>query len=490
MLKPIVKEKGVNDSERELGKIAESTFLGLWSFPCVYSNEGISKNGIGTELSDLLVYFDNTLIIFSDKNIDFQDRGELLVAWKRWHKKSVTKSAGQLHGAEKSVLERPNNIYLDKKCTVDFPYDLSSPCLKIHLIAVTYNSTVHAKKYFANFANDDSSSGSLINFFRLPTSEIIDRPFTLNDVDPKKTFVHVLDVESLKLLLKELPSITDFFSYLRAKENVVREQSIFMAAGEEDILGYYLFKTDSRGYGRIEVPVMAADTKIGIPEGEWQAYKGSVEYLNHQAMKVRSKPWDSILQNFSQSVCDALVGEGAHLPLEIHERGVRSLASENLFARASLATALMEKYESVPTHIRSARLVFSPCQQDRLYIFLMFPRGNIEYSAYRKERYACMQLYGLVAMYKYPDAKQIVVLGADSKGSVGSSETLLVIDSSISLTAEERQDAASVMRKHNILDEMVTPLRHNIGIIPAQQVGRNEPCPCSSGLKYKKCCLR
>jgi uncharacterized protein YecA (UPF0149 family) len=23
-----------------------------------------------------------------------------------------------------------------------------------------------------------------------------------------------------------------------------------------------------------------------------------------------------------------------------------------------------------------------------------------------------------------------------------------------------------------------------------QEVGRNQPCPCGSGIKYKKCCLR
>ena len=25
---------------------------------------------------------------------------------------------------------------------------------------------------------------------------------------------------------------------------------------------------------------------------------------------------------------------------------------------------------------------------------------------------------------------------------------------------------------------------------PARSVGRNDPCPCGSGLKYKRCCLR
>ena len=31
---------------------------------------------------------------------------------------------------------------------------------------------------------------------------------------------------------------------------------------------------------------------------------------------------------------------------------------------------------------------------------------------------------------------------------------------------------------------------HKEGPITAQKVGRNEPCPCGSGKKYKKCCGR
>jgi uncharacterized protein YecA (UPF0149 family) len=31
-------------------------------------------------------------------------------------------------------------------------------------------------------------------------------------------------------------------------------------------------------------------------------------------------------------------------------------------------------------------------------------------------------------------------------------------------------------------------VRTPVTIPAAQQVGRNEPCPCSSGKKYKKCC--
>mgnify|MGYP005851107267 CR=1 FL=1 len=37
------------------------------------------------------------------------------------------------------------------------------------------------------------------------------------------------------------------------------------------------------------------------------------------------------------------------------------------------------------------------------------------------------------------------------------------------------------------LERLLTP---RTTIINRPEVGRNDPCPCGSGLKFKKCCLR
>ncbi|WP_202963229.1 SEC-C metal-binding domain-containing protein [Geomicrobium sp. JCM 19037] len=34
-----------------------------------------------------------------------------------------------------------------------------------------------------------------------------------------------------------------------------------------------------------------------------------------------------------------------------------------------------------------------------------------------------------------------------------------------------------------------TPRNNVVPFKPGQKVGRNEPCPCGSGKKYKKCCM-
>jgi len=44
------------------------------------------------------------------------------------------------------------------------------------------------------------------------------------------------------------------------------------------------------------------------------------------------------------------------------------------------------------------------------------------------------------------------------------------------LTVEERKDIKKAYNKDNI-------------VVNEEKIGRNEPCPCGSGKKYKKCCL-
>ena len=111
MLKPIIKEASVNESERILTKVATRTFFSLWSYPSLYRN----VDG-GKEVADLTVYFNNTLILFSDKGeVRFQNDRPLDVAWKRWYRGAIKDSAKQLHGAESFIRKHPDRIYLNQK---------------------------------------------------------------------------------------------------------------------------------------------------------------------------------------------------------------------------------------------------------------------------------------------------------------------------------------------------------------------------------------
>lgn len=60
------------------------------------------------------------------------------------------------------------------------------------------------------------------------------------------------------------------------------------------------------------------------------------------------------------------------------------------------------------------------------------------------------------------------------------------------LTPEEMQKAKDAMADKNeagnIQEMKVAPTERQLSRKPPK-VGRNEPCPCGSGKKFKKCCL-
>ncbi|WP_455827807.1 SEC-C metal-binding domain-containing protein [Pseudomonas kilonensis] len=482
MLKPLIKEASVNESERTLARIAEKTFFSLWSYPSLFRDVDRGK-----ELIDLTVFFNNTLILFSDKgHVVFQNDRPTDIAWRRWYRGAIKDSAKQLHGAESFVRNHPNRIFLNQKCQEPFPFDISSSELNIHLVCVTRGIGSAAKAYFDSI--EPGSSGTLACVFPLDEKAVLERPFIVNDVDPRKTFIHVFDETAIDLLLKELATPTDFISYLKSKENAVRKLKLKVAGGEEDILALYLQNTDDYGYGMIKNPGADFSVPFSIHESMWRFYRNSPLYALRYARIKAGAGWNLVLKRFSDCVVDATVGEAHDRPLLEHAKVIQALASENVLSRSYLGEQLFEKYETVEEFARSARLVKSLSTPGRMYVFLFFPwdEDYEDYKEYRSERLSCMQLYALVAQYKYPEIKELIVFGSSTKGDTPGSETILALDVSYPLTSEERADAQKVMQRHNILNDITqrTIKRSDINL----NTGRNEKCPCGSGLKYKKCC--
>ena len=90
----ITRGTGVTAAERYLARLCDETFLSVWSHAGLYRN-------VGKELTDLVVVFENDVILFSDKHCGFPDTGNIDIDWARWFKNSVQKAADQLYGAER-----------------------------------------------------------------------------------------------------------------------------------------------------------------------------------------------------------------------------------------------------------------------------------------------------------------------------------------------------------------------------------------------------
>jgi hypothetical protein len=487
MLRKIDKNTGFNASEGKLISLADNAFLGLWSYANIHSDEGYSKNKTGKEVCDLLVVFGDDVIIFSDKSVKFNEDKDISIAWQRWFRGSVIDSSRQLYGAEKFIKENPQRIYIDKKCTVQFPVEINKAS-RFHLIAVTDNISAPAKKYFDSISK--GSSSTLVNAFVYDAKECLNNVFCVGDLYPKKTFIHVLDEISLTLLLTELNTATDFIEYLTAKEKAVREQHLALCLGEEEILASY-FQGDKK---IIPDNILRQQSLVSIPEGEWAHYIKSFQYQQAISIKRGSVFWDGLIENSSQSILAANVGYFGEKPFSMHEAAIREVAKESRSSRYYLSKCFKEKMDSVPSHITSSRLVESPDESGKFYLFLLVPHNDkIDYLTYRERRVALINMYFPIAFARHKKIKKLIAIATEPKNNIGRSEDFIYIHFPKPMSRDERAEILKAARDINIMSDFLpwnqtAPARHyGPPHSNMQKLGRNEPCFCGSGKKYKKC---
>lgn len=507
MLKPLHKEEGITPGEKELNRLADASFFGLWSYASVQREVTEGGRTFSQEVTDLIVVFGKEVILFSEKDIQFQEIDDISLAWKRWFGKSVEKSVDQLRGAERKIKSGQYRLFLDAARTQPFPFDLTAPDLRVHLVAICRNSFKAAKRHFAKFELPDateSSTGSLAFASPMRTENMLANPFWIGDFDPGKTFVHVFDEQSVKLLLTELDTAADFINYLTVRERAIRKGQVSLIYGEEDFLAVYLASMGKNGFGDfVPTAPMPENAIPSIEEGMWITFRQTVLYEIHLELRKTSEVWKRLAHDFAHGVITATVGEASEESLEIHERAVRAMASENLASRAALGHALIEKHNAVPSQRRSSRIIPSLSNPDRLYIFVFIPmqQSHASYEDYRLERRAYMNMYANAAQLKFPGYSEIVVLGADTKGSVITSETLLVVEGSPQMSEETKAEIQKMMEEHKVLTDLASPRPAtyrptitDLGSFEESMRPRSKPpgpnklCFCGSGKKYKKCC--
>ena len=241
------------------------------------------------------------------------------------------------------------------------------------------------------------------------------------------------------------------------------------------------------------------DGAVSLAEGLWLEYQQENEYHIYKSLYYESTFWDTLISRFSSHILNASVGRGKDLEFEYHERAVRHLAAENRASRFMLSNAFVEKLNEVPSDRRSARLVFSPTNSKKLFVFLFIPRDEgQEYENYREERSNYINAYSLVAKYLHPTAMDIVVVSTEPKNSDGRSEDIYSIEYVEDLSVEDKSEAERLMQEERILNDIwktkSNPLLDNKDKMQpyrnkAAKYRRNEKCPCGSGKKYKKCCM-
>lgn len=312
----MVKAAGTTGSERYLAKLAEKSFLNLWSYPNLFRDQKQSGSGDGKELCDLLVVCGRHIVIFSEKTIAWPS-GELEIAWSRWVKTAVRHAAKQAKGAERWITEYPDRIFLDKDCTAPFPIDFPPPEDRlIHRVVVAKGAAQACKKHLPD------SSGSLIikpaikadaHWLGKP-GEI--EPFAIGDLDPSGSFVHVIDDVVLDIVMGELDTVRDFTDYLEKKAAFIRSGRLLEARGEENLLAYYAIRINDDG----DHDFVPDDEpgQIEIDRSRYKRFVGDPQYIAKKRADEISYLWDTLIEAFTTHMLD-----GTSITLAGHDFDLR-----------------------------------------------------------------------------------------------------------------------------------------------------------------------
>lgn len=450
---PIKRADGVTESERYLKLLCDRTFLSLWSYPGVYRDQVSGKGTEGKEVCDLLVVFENHIIIFSDKDCQFPNSARLELDWNRWFKRAIQKSADQVWGAERWIRKHQNRLFLDRACTSPFPIDIPDlSTAMFHLIVVAHDNSMRCQQELGG-------SGSLIINSSVKgdahyTDENGGVPFFVGDLNPNCTFVHILDNTSLDIVLGTLDTISDFVSYLTKKEKLIKSDTVVFAAGEEDLLAYYLKNLNEEDEHDFVTPAHVNEqiTHLVFDEGHWEEFSQSSERQAQVLADRVSYVWDSLIEAFSNHVVEDTQYFTTHPGVNATEPLLRFLAREPRLRRRNLSAALCGLIESAPRHMCATRYLCSSSPQEPYYVFLTLPQFDwMTYEQYREARRYLLEACCSTVKLKFPDAQHIVGIATEQGfDNGGRSEDAMYFDAT-DWTEKDAARASEASEKLNIL---------------------------------------
>ena len=179
----IVRSAGGTPSERYLAKLADRSFLNLWSYPNTFIDKRNKGKGDGKELCDLLVVCGDHILIFSDKTIGWPSGDDIKLAWTRWYKRAIRNSVDQIRGAERWIAKFPDRIFLDGKCQQPLPLKLPPiERRKIHGIVVALGASEACKSYFGEGIGSLLIAPNVKGDAHWKDEHVA--PFVVGDVDP------------------------------------------------------------------------------------------------------------------------------------------------------------------------------------------------------------------------------------------------------------------------------------------------------------------
>lgn len=324
---------------------------------------------------------------------------------------------------------------------------------------------------------------------------------------------------TLDIVMKKLDTITDFVSYLEKKEKFILSGRLIWAAGEEELLAYYLkYINDDEEHDFIVPSNIKA---VSLYEGLWERFTRSTERRNQLKADEISYAWDDLIEKFAFHILENTQHFSSHPGIRDQEKILRFLAREPRTRRRMLSHSIHDLIWRTPdSSLRAVRVIAPSRPGDPYYIFLLLSHlKNLSYEEYREFRRQLLGAYCQVVKLKFPDAQDIVGLATETGRDAERSEDALYFDAR-NWTDEEQAEAQRLHDEGGLLNETrmfastekeypdqpfssMPPSVHtkkhkseeNSQIKQSKKpskayknkIGRGAPCPCQSGKTYSRC---
>lgn len=344
----------MTSSEKIVFDLCKNSFLSFWSF---YSPIGKKDK----ELCDVLVVCEPDIIIFSIKEINVIDSGNIDTDIERWTKKAIKKSTDQIYGAERIINLQEEILLNDGKTIIKLPK--------------------------TNFSN----------IYRIAVAFGRGEKFPLSYGDFGKGFVHVFDEISIKIILRELDTIRDFIDFLNAKQQYLTSNIRQIATSGEDYLALYLQNGNQFPKG-IDLLFLGDDL--------WEGYSKTLKYKKEKEENRISYVWDGIIENlYSDFISGTLLQTISRENLEL---AIRDMNKESRFSRRQISQLLKEVIgtDSGEETVNS-RIVKPDIPNANVYVFLTRPYEI------RENRIKELEMRCFVARSLYQDAKIVIGIATE-----------------------------------------------------------------------------
>lgn len=486
--------------EQFLINLANNSFFKFWSWPNLFRNQLTNGKGDGKEICDLIVIFGNSVLLFSDKKIEFNTKIKDDVAWCRWARQAIGDSVKQIKGARRWLINYPERIFLDKDCKTPLPAKIPShEAINFHNIVVCHG----IENVLSHFNNEASFifDNTIKNQDNWSSNS---KPFRIGQIF-EGDFVHVFNEATIDLVLREFDTVSDFIDYLSKRKELLCRSEKTIINTEAAIVQLYYENTDSI----IPKEFINKDLVLISAGGITDLY-ANPSFIMKKRADEDSYFFDSLIENLSFHISNKSITHKNWNFEHEAEPSVRYLAALNRFERRIISTAFIEFYYHVPVGMRGSRLCFRPDKNSDIFLFLALPDTGYfsDFDSYTKKRRELLYDHSMINKYLFPSAKVIFAFGFKTRSSnnpitssfFSEGHDFLFTDFSdwTSSDNDEAKRLHDFYLEHGLIKDKKITTRETLEFPESPSKinsrtslkgrERNKSCICGSGIKYKKCC--